>query len=141
MGARRGSAVMMALMVTTLMFVLGVGLLAFLRTDSEAALVLQRTQKALMVARSGIHFARYCELNYIPSPLIAGGSHFVYALDADGLEQFEIWKDSDADLTVHSVGTLKDSRGVVLARRELASPTMYPGSPTSMNTNIWDVDL
>lgn len=133
---------MVAMMIISLLFVLGVGMLYAVERDGQANLSLQRTQKALVLARSGISFARYAELGYGPGAV--GSTHRIYNVDSAGHEQFEIWKDADTFKTVHAVGLVKDSRGVIFARRELAAPTVDATGytiATSMNVNIWDVDL
>ena len=134
---------MLALLLAVFLFILGIGLLFFIERDSQAGLHLQRSQKALVMAQTGLLFARHTEMEYGPSAIAVGAPHKIYDLDNVGHEQFEIWKDGDAHASIHCAGIIKNSQGAVVARRELAAPTMLGTTRVInyMHLNTWDVDL
>lgn len=139
---RRGAALMMALFLTVFLFVIGVSLLYFLDQDSRFGLEMQRSQQAQTLARSGIYFARNEEVKNtptgIPAPTNPPIGYYEYYTDPVHTQGFRVWKDSDANRTVHVVGLVKDSSGKIPASRELASSTL---DPVKMHLRYWDVDL
>lgn len=139
---RRGAALMMALFLTVFLFVLGLSLLYFLDQDSRFGLEMQRSQQAQTLARSGIYFARNEEVKSspggIPAPTNAPLGYYEYYTDPVQTQGFRIWKDTDANRTVHVLGLVRDSSGKVLASRQLATSTL---DPLKMHLRYWDVDL
>lgn len=149
---RRAAAMMLVLLVTTFLSILGMSLLYFVERDSYSTLQLHREQKAEMLALAGINYARYVQFTYgpdtfsgLPPLMIPHTGTTIYNVDPDGLEQFEIWTDTSdtTNYPVHSLGTVKDSQGKVLARRELATPSALFGKSdySKMNLCIWDIEL
>lgn len=133
---------MMALFLTVFLFVIGVSLLYFLDQDSRFGLDMQRSQQAQTLARSGIYFARNEEVKNMPAgipvPTNPPIGYFEYYTDPVQTQGFRVWKDADANKTVHVIGLVKDSSGKILASRELASSAL---DPVKMHLRYWDVDL
>lgn len=137
---RRGIALMMALFLVTLLFVLGVSLLYFLDQDSRFGLEMQRSQQAQALARSGILYARNEEYNNIPAGIpfpTNGGAGYVYWSDASQTLGFRIWKEADLK-TIKSMGMVRDASGRVLASRTLA---VWNTPSQTMQVRYWDYDL
>ncbi|MBT9586925.1 hypothetical protein IV102_26525 [bacterium] len=134
----RAVALMLAIFLTSFLFILGLTMLIFIDRDTRAGLNLQRSQQAQAAAQSGMFFARKLlmrDVFYGTTTLTAAPVDF-YALDPAGLEGFQLWKDAIGD--VHSLGMVRDASGTILMRRELASPS----NPESLlMENSWDVDL
>lgn len=133
---------MMALFLTVFLFLLGLSLLYFLDQDSRFGLEMQRSQQAQTLARSGIYYARNEEVanapTGIPAPTNPPAGFFEYYTDASNTQGFRLWKDTDANRTVHVVGLVRDSSGKILASRKLASSTL---DPVRMHLRYWDEDL
>ena len=135
----RGVALMLALFLTTFLFVLGLTMLYFIDRDARAGLNLQRSQQAQASAQSGMIFARDIIMNEYGSTFSVPSTPTFYAMDASNLNGFEIWKDSAIPYpTIHSVGLVRDASGNTLMRRELAAPS---DPPSLIYENSWDVDL
>jgi len=137
---------MMALFLTTLLFVLGVGLLYFLDQDSRFGLNMQRSQQAHTLAKSGILFAIYEEYNSQPTGIAPMPASYVYWTDASQTMGFRIWKENDAGKTIKASGQVRDASGRVLAVRVFAveaapSGILPPASLRYMQTRYWDYDL
>ena len=145
MGVRRGAALMTALMVTMFLFVLSLAVLSYLERDSRASLQLRRTQQALANAQAGMSYVRGQMIEANSVGALIDGTHRVYDIDSTGLDAFEVWLDSDSGKTVHSVGLVRSPSGLVIARRELASPShtgsWYGFNPVNLVVVARDVDL
>ena len=145
MKKKQAVALMLALLLTTFLFVLGLGLLYFVERDSYVSLVQQRDQKAFVLARSGLMYARN---TLVTSPastapwLVTPSTRVNYDVDlaTPHLERFVLWVDGDTDRTLHSLGQLVNSAGTVLASRELCAPS-YASSELRINQVFYDKDL
>jgi hypothetical protein len=128
---------MLAIFLTSFLFVLGLTMLYFIDRDTRAGLNLQRSQQAQAAAQSGMFFARQMlmrDMFYSTTSIAATPVDF-YGLDPGNRSGFQIWNQAGV---VHVVGMVRDSSGTVLMRRELASPA---NPPSLLVENCWDVDL
>ena len=143
----RGVALMVSLFLTVILFVLGVALLYFLDQDSRFGLEMQRSQQAQSLAQAGLFYARGQESAYGPDAIhnpLPG--YFEYWTDSSQTQGFRLWKDADAERTIHSRGLIRSSDGKILASREMAAASARPPMSFSlaaarMNKWAWDVDL
>lgn len=137
----RGVALMLAIFLTSFLFVLGLTMLYFIDRDTRAGLNLKRSQQAQAAAQSGLMYARQLIMNdnvYGTNTLGNAPGDF-YALDATASCGFQVWREVlPPDDVIHSRGLIRDSDGKTLMRRDLAAP----GFPESLIVeNSWDVDL
>jgi hypothetical protein len=145
-GAQRGAALMVALFLTTLLFVLGVALLYFLDQDSRFGLNMQRSQQAHSLAKSGILFAIYEEYNSQPTGMAMMPTTYTYWTDATQTLGFRVWKENDAGKTLKASGLVRDASGRTLATRVFAVESVpsglpFPASLRTMQARYWDYDL
>jgi len=146
-GRHRGIALMISLFLTVFLFVLGITLLYFLDQDSRFGLEMQRSQQAQALAQAGLFYARGQEAVYGPDAIHNPGiGYFEYWTDATQTQGFRLWKDADAERTVHSKGLIRTTDGKVLATREMAAASSHPPMSFSTSANrmskwAWDVDL
>lgn len=147
--SRLAVALMLAIFLTSFLFVLGLTMLYFIDRDARAGLTLQRAMKAQSAAFSGILYARNVymldtlygtnSLTISPNCPPITASNF-YSVDPQaGLSGFVVWRDNGIPIfNLHALGLVRDASDRILASRELAAPN---DPDVLILQNVWDVNL